>query len=533
MTHLAATALLPALFLAAAAAPADAPPTGRWKFRLDEQGQTVTFLFNFSQANGKWVGDFLSSSAPLKQEPKFTGIQVKDDHIKFSLAFGDREFLSFDGVVAKDGKKIAGSVTQFGGPLRVTELTPSKLKKLDDPIELAREDLAQMENGPELFTAGYAVVGQAAAKKMPAEEVRGVVDRLVKASAGYGPRWERSVALKLANTLAGQAGYADVALAQARRAERMLADDSPAPLQLEVYGTLAQVAQKAGKADEAKKYAALVQKLEARDHAEFAKTALGFTPEEYKGRKGKGNRTVLVEVFTGAECVPCAAVDLAAQGLLRAFKPTEVIVLEYHLPVSGADPLMCQDGLERFQTYGLRAAPSVRVNGKAGPPVPGAASEAEQKYKELRKLVEEPLEMTAPVKLALTVAPAEKGFTAKAAVSDLEAPSERTVLRFVLIEPRVRYDGQSGVRYHTNVVRAMPGGVKGFPLTKKAQDQTVTIDPAEVKTKLEKFLDDFAKSEGEFPKAERPLALENLKLVALVQNDATGEVLQAVQVDLK
>jgi hypothetical protein len=531
MTRLAA-AVLPALLLAVAAAPADTPPAGRWKFRLDEQGRTVTFLFNFAQSDGKWVGDFLAASAQLKQEPKFSSVQVNGDNLKFTLAFGDQEFLSFDGVVAKDGKKISGSVSQFGGPLRVTELHPSQLKKLDDPIALAREDLAQLEAGPELFAVGYAVLGQAAAKKLPAEEVRGVVDRLVKASAGYGPRWERSVALKLATTLAGQEGHAAVALDQARRAERMLGDDSPATLQMEVYGTLARVAEKAGKPDEAKKYAAMVQKLEARDHAEFAKTALGFTPEPSKGRKGKGDRAVLVEVFTGSECAPCAAVDFAAQGLLRAFPPTEVIVLSYHLPVSGPDPLMSQDALERFESYGLRAAPSVRINGKAGPPVPGPAAEAEQKYKELRKLVEEPLESTAPVKLALTVTPGEKGATAKATVSDLEAPGERTVLRFVLVEPRVRFAGQSGVRYHANVVRAIPGGVKGFPLTKKSHEQTVTIDRADVRAKLDKFLDEFARAEGEFPKPDRPLALDNLKLVALVQNDATGEVLQAVQADL-
>ena len=71
---------------------------------------------------------------------------------------------------------------------------------------------------------------------------------------------------------------------------------------MEVFDTLARVAEKAGKPDEAKKYAAMVQKLEARDYAEFAKTALGFTPEEFKGRKGKGDRAVLVEVFTGSEC---------------------------------------------------------------------------------------------------------------------------------------------------------------------------------------------------------------------------------------
>src|SRR5262249_28129777 len=156
----------------------------------------------------------------------------------------------------------------------------------------------------------------AAAKKLPVEEVRGVADKLAKAAAGYGPRWERVIAVKLATTLAGQQGFADVALAQGRRAERMLTDDSPTGVQMETYETLSNVLAKAGKSDEAKKYAAMVTKLEAKDLAEYEKTTLGFTPEPFKGRKGKSDRTALLELFTGAECPPCAAADLACDALV-------------------------------------------------------------------------------------------------------------------------------------------------------------------------------------------------------------------------
>jgi hypothetical protein len=82
------------------------------------------------------------------------------------------------------------------------------------------------------------------------------------------------------------------------------------------------------------------------------------------------------------------------------------------------------------------------------------------------------------------------------------------------------------------VVRAMPGGPKGFPLTKKSHEETVSVNPDEVRATLTKYLDDFQKGEGQFPRADRPLALRNLKLVALVQNDATKEIMNAVQVDL-
>ena len=37
----------------------------------------------------------------------------------------------------------------------------------------------------------------------------------------------------------------------------------------------------------------------------------------------------------------------------------------------------------------------------------------------------------------------------------------------------------------------------------------------------------------EFPNKERPMELKNLKVIAFVQNDDDGEVLQAVQVDVK
>jgi hypothetical protein len=124
------------------------------------------------------------------------------------------------------------------------------------------------------------------------------------------------------------------------------------------------------------------------------------------------------------------------------------------------------------------------------------------------------------------------GYSAKATVSDLDAPGEKVMLRFVLAEDRVRYAGGNGLRYHHMVVRAMPGGAKGFPLTKKSVEQTVSVNPDDVRATLNKYLDDFAKQEGPFPRSDRPLALRNLKLVALVQNDATKEIMNAVQVDL-
>ena len=48
---------------------------------------------------------------------------------------------------------------------------------------------------------------------------------------------------------------------------------------------------------------------------------------------------------------------------------------------------------------------------------------------------------------------------------------------------------------------------------------------------LRNYLDASAK-ENPFPDDERPLALKRLKVVAFIQDDATKEVLQAVQADV-
>ncbi|HVL15614.1 MAG TPA: hypothetical protein VM529_23790, partial [Gemmata sp.] len=112
------------------------------------------------------------------------------------------------------------------------------------------------------------------------------------------------------------------------------------------------------------------------------------------------------------------------------------------------------------------------IGGKLGPAGGGPAAAAEGKYTSFRKQIEEGLEKAPGVKLGLTLAKGEKGgFTAKAAVSELEMPGDKVMLRFALAEERIRYTGGNGIRYHHMVVRSMPGGAKGFALTKKAAEQ--------------------------------------------------------------
>src|SRR5262249_47269586 len=125
---LAAAGILLAIATANAAEPTLA---GSWRLHIPlEGGQDMHLLVNFKEADGKWVGAYLGSSPKLRGEMKFGNLTIKGRNVQFTLRLGDREFVSVDGLLAADGKKINGSVRILGNPPRVTELMPSKLTKL-------------------------------------------------------------------------------------------------------------------------------------------------------------------------------------------------------------------------------------------------------------------------------------------------------------------------------------------------------------------------------------------------------------------
>lgn len=532
---LAALALLVGLSTLSAA---DATPAGYWKLNVPFGQQDVQMLLVFTNKDGKWIGDYGGSSVPIaKMEPKLGTFAVDGNHVTYTIKLGERDLASFDGMLSADGKKIAGSLVLLGGPPQVIEMQPTKLKKLDDTYAVALEVLAQAPDGPIIFDLGTELLRVAGAKKVPVEEVRGIVERLNRVAGDYGPRWDRSVTTRLAEALLGQEGLADVALAQARRAERMIAETDEASVVMETLVLVKTALEKAGKAEDAKPYATRIARLESKDYTDYVKAYPPFAPETYAGRKAKSDRGVLVELMSGTSLPPSVATDLAADQVQRTYKPTDAIVLHYHLHLNGVDVLTSPQGVERLSEYAKKLRreefPFAAVAGKPVLKGGGLLSDTEKQYKELRKSIDEELEKPANVKLALTAEKAEKGYTLKAKVNDLATPGETMSLKFAIAEDKVRHRGSNGLRYHHMIVRALPGGAKGFPLAKKDHEQTVPVDLEAIKKELKDHIEKVAQqSDGEAPPADIPLALANLKAIAFVVNDATGEVLHAVQTDL-
>ena len=138
-----------------------------------------------------------------------------------------------------------------------------------------------------------------------------------------------------------------------------------------------------------------------------------------------------------------------------------------------------------------------------------------------------------PAKAAIKLTATRKGeqVEIKADVSDLEETGDTVRLRLALVEDEVAYTGRNGISGYQNVVRSFPGGAGGTPLKTKTSTKTATVDVDALRKELTAYLDKFA-AETPFLTKARPLDLKKLSVVAFIQNDETGEVLQAAQAEV-
>jgi hypothetical protein len=524
-------AFLAGIVVFAATARADAP-AGNWKLAIN--GGQIIFLIKLEEKDGKWSGQMLEASDPGVPKVTIADVIVTPDRLRYTMRIQNQE-LAFDGKLPPDPKtgKLSGSLQIRPGQMILLQMDPTKLKNFDK-FEFAKERIEQSTDGQEVADAATDLLRLAGEKKVKIEEVRGWADKANKMAGGYGPRWQRHVTMRLAKGLIAQKEFAPLAVEYARKAERLLDDSDDVTTQMQVLELVVQVLLQSGKAGDATDLQTRLAKLEEKDYPEYVKKA-PFKPELFEGRKGKSDRAVLVELFTGAECPPCVAADIAFDALDKTFKRTEVILLQYHVHIPGPDPLANAETMARLEYYGkkVEGAPAVMFNGKAGASSGGPAQAGRKKYAEFRDAIEPQLEKEAGAKIELTATRKGSEIAIKANVSDAIKTGETIRLRFMLVEERVRYSGSNGQRYHHYVVRNFPGGVRGVALTKKSLEQTATVNLDELRTKLNQYLDDFAKNEVEFPSPNRPMDMKNLHVVAVVQDDESNDILQAAEVAVK
>jgi hypothetical protein len=528
------------LILAAPVAAGEDGLTGYWKFSIHEQGKPISFwLVHLDKSKDNKL---IVSVEPLKGAPRVKIEDVKQDGDTIKLKFiatifgqgGPQQVLfDYEGKLPKPGaKKIYGSLI-YGSSMVPAVMEATSAKTV---FELDREILQKMPTDPKALIAILDVIDRAKDNKVEAKDLQAWVDGSMKTAALYGPRLESKHNIRLLTALQGQKMYASVGVETARKFIKQVDPKMPLDTQSQILSLAANALRGGGQAGEAEVLDARLDKLEDTAYADFhnAKQApLNFKTEKFPGRKAKSDRAVLVELFTGAQCPPCVACDMAFDGVEKTYAPGDVVLLQYHMHIPGPDPMTNLDSEARFEYYAdvyakkVRGTPTNLFNGKLEATGGGGRDDAPEKYQEFRAVVNKALETQAALKLSASAVRTGDKIAITAKVQNLDKPGDKVRLRVVLVEDWVRYKGSNGLQYHHRVVRAMPGGAKGVGLKEKDFEHKTAIDLDELRASLNKYLNE------DYPDGPRPLRLRNLSVVVFVQSDESTEVLQAVNVPVR
>ncbi len=260
---------------------------------------------------------------------------------------------------------------------------------------------------------------------------------------------------------------------------------------------------------------------------EYAKRPSPFEAGHYSGPEPQ--RVVLVELFTGSECGPCQASDLAFDGLLEHYPNSAIAAIQYHLHIPKPDPMTNQDSVERAKYYGVSSTPVVHVSGTSRRVGGSRKSLAPQFFADYKTLIEKHL--SKPGGAEIDVRGSLKGDRIEYQVSGF-APSGSPGslrLRLALVEKEVHYTGYNGIHYHRNTVRKMLGGHQGIPMTPGEESGvTGTQSLSDLEAELLDYLEGYQSEKGtRFNEMPVTIDSSRLALVAWVQDDDDHQVLQS------
>jgi hypothetical protein len=406
-------------------------------------------------------------------------------------------------------------------------------KELDEKeANLFRETIEKHADSPFALDAAALLIKSAAERKLSREEVTKLITVVKKVATPYGKQYLEEASLALAESLAYQKEFAGMAADLLQPIATQFPADIAATHQARVLTTYKIALAGVGKEEEAKAVDMRLAKLESKLDEEYLAAVPPFKPAAFGGRKEKSaNRIAVVELFTGAECKPCIAADVAFDAMAKAYKPTDVVLLQYHLHIPGPDPLTNPATEARAAYYKVQGTPTCFFNGKRQATGGGSMDAAESRYGRFVQLLAPFLEEQTSVKLAGHAKRAGDELTVTVDASGLE-PGGEARLRLFIVEEAVRYVGGNRMRFHHHVVRAMPGGPEGVAVKEATFKQTLKASVATLRKDLSKYLDEYASNVEPFRTRSRPQQLKELKVVALIQDDKTKNILQAVQLDL-
>ena len=246
-------------------------------------------------------------------------------------------------------------------------------------------------------------------------------------------------------------------------------------------------------------------------------------------KAGAGTRVVLCELFTGSECPPCVAADLATESLEMTYQQSELIVLRYHQHIPAPDPLANSVSQDRFEYYQGRGTPTLVLNGQTLQGAGGFLDQVRGLIQETREQIDPVLKEQIDLTLKLSARNKNGKIEVSATAGGLPEFPDQVRLRLVLAEDRIAFVAGNGIRFHEMVVRAMPGTAAGIePKAGKLAFQG-EVDLAELKRNLTKYLAEI-ETQGATEFSRKPLDMQAMHLIAFLQDDKTQDVLQAASI---
>lgn len=404
--------------LTALPARADDIAPGTWKLStvsaVNGNIENTACLLKLETKNGKTTATLLAAD-PRYKNLKLVSFDSSATSVRIVLNNGATDAV-FEGIVGKDSKKIVGVFGPEGTPapasLVSTEMTTLEAK--DATRNLGMDEMARaaalLNAGPALRNKALQTKDADDRKKLLADaaeaeqkanrELPGIYREVVskypdtvaatvaalwliqrsdegkvtnqdysmwaetasKAAGLYGPVWQMEVDVKLAQALLTHK-QDPIALDFAQRAQKALTANAPAERQLKVYELLQRALNQAGKTEEAKLVAVQINAIETVLDKEYLAKVPPFKPAAFTGRKGDSKRVVVMELFTGAQCPPCVAADVAFDALQKTYKSSELVLIQYHLHIPLPDPLTNSDTVARAAYYGFRSTGKRLIRG--------------------------------------------------------------------------------------------------------------------------------------------------------------------------
>ena len=261
--------------------------------------------------------------------------------------------------------------------------------------------------------------------------------------------------------------------------------------------------------------------------------------EAYKPTDKRSDRMVLAEVFTGSGCGPCAGADVAFDGAMERYSRKDLAVVMYHVHIPRPDPMTIAETTARYQRFGGKGVPAYAIDGKDIGGGGDSRAMAQWVFDRFQKDLEADLETAAEARVKIDASFTGGTVKVTAAVDNVKSDSKDLKVQIVLVEKEIRYLGENGIRFHPMVVRAF-GGEKGDGYKIEANGKgtfDATFDLEAIGKDIRKQLDEYeAKGHrGEpfkFSAKKDRIDPARVAVVAFVQDDKTGHVLQAAYADL-